>query len=624
MRCSTVLALVLLAPLPLAAQVRTSAADSSRRAVELEEIVVTADRAPGRASDAAAAVRSISRAEIESRAPTDLTTLLRDVPGVQIDPVVGSGAGVVLQGLGSDRVLVLLDGAPLAGRISGQFDLTRVSPSQIEKVEIVEGPQSTLYGSAAIGGVINLLTRRDPSPRLELATQLGSLGQRDFRGRASGRLAGISGGLDLGRRTTNVAPGRAAETVGDADRWDGMATLASALGSGRVEARVLGIEEEQSYRTASGAGTTTNFNDNSQYDALLSGTLDAAGATELRAHGSFYRHRFTRSATGERADGTAELDRQRVLDVEGIRRGTAGMHRWLAGAKVEREWLESDRIEGGERGAWTGAAFGSADWSVAPWLRATTGLRLTSGEVWGTDLAPRVSAVAYGPGSVYLKVGGARGFRAPSFKEQYTNFTNTAGPTYTVLGNPDLAPEYSWNASAEIGRSVGGVRVYGRGFRNWLRNFIETELVDPATSTFRYQNVERARTAGLEAGGAVTRGIVDLRASHAWLDTEDEASGDPLLGRAAHMSRGAVTVQPGPATLSGELVHTSSVALQRTAQGIRYQDAYARINLSAGVSIAGDARITAGVDNVADTRPAGAATNLGRRWFGGVSWGIGW
>ncbi|MGH7656755.1 MAG: TonB-dependent receptor plug domain-containing protein, partial [Gemmatimonadales bacterium] len=72
------------------AQERTSAADSSGRTVELEEIVVTANRAPGRASDAAAAVRIIGRDEIESRAPTDLTTLLRDVPGVQIDPVVGS------------------------------------------------------------------------------------------------------------------------------------------------------------------------------------------------------------------------------------------------------------------------------------------------------------------------------------------------------------------------------------------------------------------------------------------------------------------------------------------------------------------------------------------------------
>ena len=623
MRWNPVWVFILFAPLPLAAQ-ESAPPDTTRRPVQLDEIIVTADRMPGRASDASATVRTVGRAEIERRAPADLTTLLRDVPGVQIDPVVGSGAGVVLQGLGSERVLVLLDGAPLAGRIGGQFDLTRVSPSQLEQVEIVEGPQSTLYGSSALGGVVNLRTRADAAPRLELGTQVGSHGQRDFRGRASGRLGAATGGFDLGRRTVEIAPGRAAESVGDADRWDGMARVAAPLGQGRVEARVLGIEEEQSYQAASAAGSTTNFNDNRQVDGLVTAALDGDGATELRLHGSFYRHRFVRSPSARREDGTEELDRQRVLDVEGIRRGRAGMHRWLAGAKLEREWLESDRIVGGERGAWTGAAFGSADWSVAPWLRATTGLRLTSGEVWGTDLAPRVALSAYGPENVYLKLGGARGFRAPSFKEQYTSFTNTAGATYTVLGNEDLSPEFSWNASAEVGRNAGGVHVYARGFRNWLRDFIETELVDPATSTFRYQNVSRARTAGLEAGGAVTRGIVSVRASHAWLDTEDESSGEPLLGRAAHMTRGAAALEAGRATLAGEVVHTSSVALRRSAQGTSYQGAYTRINLSGGVTVAGDARITLGVDNLADTRPSGAATDLGRRWFGGLSWGIGW
>ena len=616
--------LPLLALLVLPVSLRAQESDTTRKAVELDEIVVTAERGPGRASDASAAVRSIGRADIENRAATDLTTILRDVPGVQIDPVVGSGSGVVLQGLGSERVLVLLDGAPLTGRISGQFDITRVSPSQLERVEIVEGPQSTLYGSAALGGVVNLLTRRSEGRRIELGTQVGSHGQRDLRGRASGGVAGLTGALDFGRRVSDLAPGRAAGSVGDADRWDGMARVSSQLGRGTLDARLLGIQEEQSYLSTSGGNTITNFNDNWQYDALVSATLDPAGATELRLHGSSYKHRFIRSTMGERDGGAPELDRQQVADLEGIQRGTVGRHRWLAGAKVEREWLESDRVEGGERSAWTGAAFGSADWTLTPWLRTTTGLRLTSGEVWGTDLAPRVAAIAYAPGDVYMKVGGARGFRAPSFKEQYTNFTNSAGPTYTVLGNPDLEPEHSWNASAEVGRTAGGTQVYLRGYRNWLRNFIETQLVDPATSTFVYQNVARARTAGVEAGGAVTRGMVTVRASRAFLDTEDETSGEPLLGRAKHMTRGAVSVQPGPATISGEVVHTSSVPLRRTAQGTTYQAAYARVNLSAGARVAGDARVTLGVDNVADTRPEGAATDLGRRWYGGLSWGIGW
>ena len=607
-------------PLPVLAQQTDSA---GTRPVEVDEIIVTAERGRGRASDAAAAVRSLGKVELDRRAGSDLTTILRDVPGVQIDPVVGSGAGIILQGLGSDRVLVLLDGAPIAGRIGGEFDISRISPSQLERVEIVEGPQSTLYGSTALGGVINLLTRREEGRRVEASSQVGSLGQRDFRARGSGALGRVNGSLDLGRRETDLVPGRLETTPGSALRWDGMARAGTQVGAGTIDARFLAVVEEQEYETSSRGTVSNSFNDNWQYDALVSATLDPAARTELRLHGSIYNHRFI-SSPGTRAEGAPEWDRQRVLDAEVIRRGTVGLHRWLVGAKAEREWLESDRIEGGDRAGSAVAGFGSADWTLAPWLRSTTGARVTASDHWGTDVAPRVSFIAHAPAGVYVKVGGARGFRAPSFKELYTSFTNTRGATYTVLGDPSLEPEYSWNASAEIGRTAGATRVYARGFHNWLRNFIETSLIDPATSTFRYQNVARARTAGLEAGGAVTHGIVSATASHAWLDTEDEASGEPLLGRSAHMTRAALTVQPGPASLTGEIVHSSSVPLQRSAAGTQYQDGYARINLSASAQLFGDARVTLGVDNVADVRPAGAATFLGRRWFGGLSWGMSW
>ena len=609
-----------LAVSPLAAQEPDSV---PRPAVEVDEIIVTAERGRGRASDAAAAVRSLDRADLERRAGSDLTTILRDVPGVQIDPVVGSGAGIILQGLGSDRVLVLLDGAPIAGRIGGEFDISRISPSQLERVEIVEGPQSTLYGSTALGGVVNLLTRRNEGRRIELASQLGSLGQRDFRGRASGGLGRLNGSFDLGRRESDLVPGKLETTPGSAGRWDAMARLGAPLGTGSIDARILGIVEEQEYESSSRGTVSNSFNDNWQYDALVSAALDPGARTEVRLHGSIYNHRFI-SSPGAREDGSPEWDRQRVLDAEVIRRGTAGLHRWLVGAKAEREWLESDRIDGGERAGSAVAGFGSADWMLGSSLRSTTGVRVTASDFWGTNVAPRIGLTAYAPEGVYVKVGGARGFRAPSFKELYTNFTNTRGATYTVLGDPDLEPENSWNASAEVGRAVGATRVYVRGFHNWLRNFIETSLVDPATSTFRYQNVARARTAGLEAGGMVTRGIVTASASHAYLDTEDETSGEPLLGRSAHMTRGSVTVRPGPAAVTGEVVHSSSVPLQRTAAGTTYQDAYARINLSASVALIDDARLTLGVDNLADARPAGAGTFLGRRWFGGLAWGLSW
>lgn len=616
------IALLALGAAPLAAQERDSV---PARPVVLDDINITSERLPSRASDAAAAVRTVYRAELERRGAPDLVTVLADVPGVQLDPVVGSGAGVALQGLGSDRVLVLLDGAPVAGRIGGEFDLSRVSPAQVQRIEVVEGPQSTLYGSAAIGGVVNLLTRSDTARRVELGTQVGSRNQLDTRARISGPIGGAGASLDIGRRSRDVVPGRSATLAGDVERWDGMARVASRLGAGALDARVLGIVDRQAYGT-SAQTAATSFNDNWQLDGLVSTTFDERGATELRLHGSLYDHRFMAAPSAAREEaGEPEWDRQRLLDAELVRRGALGSHRWLVGAKGEREWLESPRIEGGSIAAWSGAVFGSGEWTLSPALRASTGLRLTTGERWGSDLAPRAGLVANLAGGLYAKVAGARGFRAPSFKEQYQNFTNSHGSSsYTVLGNADLVPEQSWNASAEVGRVANGTQLYARGFHNWLTDFIETELVDPATSTFRYQNVGEARTAGIEAGGAITRGIVMARASHAWLHTEDVETGETLLGKAAHTSRGSLTVMPGPASVTGELVYTGEVPLRRSSQGTTTQAGYARLNLSGSVALPGDTRLTAGVDNLLDTEPEGAATFLGRRVFAGLTWGLSW
>jgi outer membrane receptor for ferrienterochelin and colicins len=591
--------------------------DSTKtRAVPLDPIVVTAERRPTRASDAKATVRVVSQAEIQRRALSDLPTLLRDVPGVQLDPVVGSGAGVMLQGLGSDRVLVLLDGAPIAGRISGELDLTRFDPRQFERVEIVEGPQSTLYGSSALGGVVNLLTRTDLTRRVELSSQIAEFNQRDVHGRVSGLFGAVGGALEIGRRTTDVVPGRAATTAGFANRWDGMARARR----GSSDLRLLGVQENQLYRT----GSNYNLNDNWQLDLLSQTTFGAAQRTELRVHGSAYDHRFVTSTTPDPSGGTPDWDKQRVADIELVHRGGLAQHTWLTGAKIEREWLTSARITGRSRAAWSGAVYSSADWTLGSVAELATGVRVTASEIWGTTLAPRAAITVRPVGTLQVKLGVARGFRAPSFKEQYTDFLNAG--MYAVHGNPDLEPEHSWNESVEVALSGTRGRVYVRGFANQLRNFIETRVTGDTAGVplFEYQNVGRARTNGAEVGFLTTRGIAEVSASYAYLDTKDEATGNELLGRARNTARLAAGISPGRFNLRAEVLSTSRVPLSRSGTTTRYQEAYTRLNLTSSATLATDLQLNTGVDNVADSRPVGAATERGRRWFAGLSWGVSW
>lgn len=614
------LALLSLQPCLLNAQADTA---GKARPVVLDPLTVTAERRPVRATSSASTVRVVERGEVARRATSDLTQILGEIPGLQLEPVVGSGAGISMQGLGSDRVLILLDGAPFVGRLNGQLDLTRLSPSQIERIEIVEGPQSTLYGSSALGGVVNLFTRRDPRSRAELAVQAGSFGQRDGRGRVSGTLGGTALALDAGRRTIDVAPGTAARPLGFAHRWDGMARATRAFGASVADLRVLRIQENQEYRTGATA-TTRNRNDNWQTDALATVTLGAGARTELRAHASLYDHRFEQIPAA--APSTTEWSIQNLLDVEGIRRGSLGAHAWVAGVRGEREWLESPRIVGGRRTSWAGAAFASADWRLARTLGVATGLRVSTSETWGSDLAPRAGVTWQPVGPLYAKAGLARGFRAPSFNELYLDFLQ-ARFFYSVQGNPDLRPEESWNLTAEVGAATDDASVYIRGYGNRLRDFIETVRVRDSgqIGIFSYRNVGKARTAGLEAGATVTRGRLSATGSYAWLDSENEITGEELLGRAAHTAKGSLGWSAWRLALRAEALHVGRVPLSRSAQGVvSYQEPHTRVNASGSVDLFHDAALTLGVDNLTDEVPVGAATVLGRRWYGGLSWGIGW
>jgi len=612
-------------PAVAAAQQDTTAkSDSARRpATVLDPIVVTAERRPTPASDVTAPVIVVDSAALARRSAPDVTAVLADVPGIQPEAVVGSGSGIYLQGLGSDRVLVLLDGAPMAGRLNGEFDLSRISPADLERIEIVEGPQSTLYGSTALGGVVNLITSREVLPRAQFSSTMGSFGQRDYELRlgtplgASGWVASLEGD----HRAVDALPGANPGTVGSAERWDFMGRLSGGVGSTAIDVRLMTIDESQKYSIAPDHLTSTNL----QYDGLVKLAFGSEGRTELRLHGSWYDHRFV-DATDSAGTQPPSFDRERIADAELVRRGGIGASGWVAGAKLDREWLLSDRVSGYDRAASTGALYASVDWALSPALHVTTGARLTASEIWGADFSPRVGAALRAPGGLYLKAEVAHGFRAPSFDEQYLQLVQ-AQFGYAVSGNSSLKPEQSWNVTGEAGLARSDVHLYVRGFANRLRDFIEANQTGDSSGIllFTYENVDRARTGGVEAGGSVTRGLVTAAASYTWLSTRDVTTNSDLLGRAAHAANASLTLGRGGWSVNGTAVYTGQEPVARDQAGVvSYQGAFTRFNASASAPIARGVKFTVGADDLTDAKPSGAALIWGRRVYAAASVGVGW
>lgn len=587
----------------------------------LDEIVVTAARRPQLLAETVVPTRLVTREQIEQSGAPDAAAVLVEQTGIQLEGGTPAGAGVMLQGLGAQRVLVLLDGQPLVGRVAGHFDLSRIPAGILERIEIVEGPQSTLYGSDAMGGVVNLVTRAptDEPLTLDAAVVGGSQGRRDVDAAARGTTAGFGYALQGGVHAVDLAPGIAGDEATLADRWDGTARVNwRASPELAFDAGGLVVAERQRYRT----GQLFRFADNEQWSARL-------GATWTRGAHSFapllYYSRFdhlSRAALGDQpVTEEGERDVQQLAELELVYSGLLAGATVDGGVELRREWIEADRVEGGDRTSETVEPFVQAGWTFGP-ATVVPGGRLAWSEQWGTTFTPRVATLVRLDGGLALRGSVGRGFRAPDFKELYLDFVNVPAG-YAVNGNPDLRPERStsyaldaeWAAGAAFGR-VGA-------FHTEFRDFIETGEQD-ATGTFTYDNLASGHTRGVEVEGGVAWQSLRAEAGYALLDTRDDATGGPLLGRAEHSARVSLAGRlphDFDASLTG--LYTGPTPIARDADGrvSDERDSFLRLDARVSRALPGSLEVAAGVENLLDAEPGSDWPGFtGRRVYGGVTW----
>ena len=285
-------------------------------ALPVEELVVTASRRPERLADAVVTTELIDRRTIEATAAPDMAAVLTEQTGIQLAGGHPSGTGVMLQGLSSERVLVLLDGQPLSGRLSGTFDLARIPTTAVERVEVVKGPQSTLYGSEAMGGVVNIITRRPNGIASRLDTRL-------LMGGAGRKQADITGEAGIGTVRANGTVGlRQQDRVpGDADVEGALAKESDASGAivwrpeahYRVEASGLYTKE----RLRSMSGTLYTFGDNTQIAGRLVGKRETpTHLLQATLHGSEFTNLARMSAYPEPIAGTGNTQVQRLIEAD--------------------------------------------------------------------------------------------------------------------------------------------------------------------------------------------------------------------------------------------------------------------------------------------------------------------
>jgi outer membrane receptor for ferrienterochelin and colicins len=535
-----------------------------------KQTVVTASRTERKLEDVVVATEVITRRQIQATGARDLGQLLQQHPGVELVHTF-RGTGLRLQGMDPEYVLILVDGERVSGRVGTTLDLGRFSLRDVERVEIVKGPAAALYGADAIGGVVNLITRRVQRP-LEASARgsFGTLLEGDVRAHAGTKQGPFEVRVGGGYRTRNPydwQPTDAATSGAGLRRLDGDLALAwSPDDTSRLWLRSQYNRRDENAVDLNPSGAVLDRRQRQeQFDVSLGGREQLLPNTSLLARGHFglFREQLLQDQRGSR--GLDDYSQNITRLYEGVVQADhrLGDHALTGGLELLGERLSSARLEESPVARLRGGAFLQDEWDVAlssdasgPRLKVAPGFRFDLDSQFGGAPSPRL-ALKLDPGpAVTVRASVGLGFRPPSFQELYLRFSNQ-GVGYIVAGNRNLSPERSAavNVGVDWRPPIDGWLFSASGFHTRLNNLINITAggtPDPDNPvTFSYENVARAYTQGLELNGRIRLPVRStyLDLGYMLLDAKDLTRDRPLEGRARHRVNAQLATRYRPLNL---------------------------------------------------------------------------
>lgn len=546
-----------------AAAVPFSAQGQTTPDATLPEMVVTATRLPTPLEQVASSVTVITADDIARNNYRTLPEALRTVPGVDVVSLGPSGAatGVFVRGTESNHTLVLLDGIEIndPSTADGQFDFANIMLEDVERIEFLRGSQSTLYGSDAIGGVVNIITKRGRGPaRFSARLEGGTDSTLNQAASVSGAYEKVDYRLSVERLDTegqSVTPKRNRPDGVNSEK-DGFENLSLAASGGvqiteTVRANVVAryidseVELDPSPEDPNADQESDQFFGRAEVEATL---FDGFFDNRLGVGYTDYDRRFNNPADGLSADFANSTFEGRKLkfDWQGDLYLTETQTLTL-GAETEKEDSDSrSSFSSGFRSRTnndvrTSAGFAQLQSSFFDRLFSTLGLRIDAHDRFGKEVTGRV-AVTYlhRETDTKLKASYGNGFKAPSLEQLFgASFFDPFGQVFS--GNPDLNPERSHAVEAGIEQTLWQDRLTLGG----TFFYIEIDDLISFNDTFTtLVNVDEAKIRGIEAFVAVRPlPALGLRVDYTFTETEDEETGDNLLRRPRHKASVSADLQ---------------------------------------------------------------------------------
>lgn len=532
-----IIALLLYAVPQVSAQSILDGKKTEDLSLMLEEVVVTGTGTEHYLKDAPVQTEVITRRALEQFQARSMEELLAGLSPSLTFHDGSMGSHIQLNGLNNDYILILIDGKRMNGDVGGQNDLNLLNPANIERIEIVKGAASSLYGSDAIAGVINIITKKHhDKTEFTSTSRVGAYG--DVRESASlgltiGQVKSMTGvnfhhtdgwrNTDLQWNQQQLKPGSTMKTVNRSTNytltenldWNVNDRLSLTASGSYYERWVVRPHGPWSYLPNDFYYRNYGFAAGGKYRLGKRNYLTADLSYDR--YGYFYDYKL-QEVTDYFKDGDriTYFPGQRIK--QSVQRQVLGQakgvfyigdrHLLNTGFEYLYNHLESPHhIDGDRASVYTLAAYAQEEWTAADDVVLTAGARGTVHKETGFNLSPKI-AVLYNKGDFRLRASYALGYKSPTVKELYYNYTATlgGGSLTAYHGNKDLKAQTSQYAS--VGAEYAGRKFQASvtAYANFLRNMIELveinltaeEKLDEIEKSKMYLNLTQARIWGVD------------------------------------------------------------------------------------------------------------------------------
>lgn len=505
-----------------------------------DSVVVTATRTERKLSNLTVPVTIINAKTIQQNGALRLTDILKEQTGLNLTS--GFGAGVQLQGLNPDYTIILINGEPLVGRTAGVLDLNRIALGNIKKIEIVKGPSSSLYGSEAMAGVINIITDASYGAPITVGLRYGTYNTLDANLESKWNTKNVLYQGFYNVYSTDgysIRPNSNSRVTTPIDRYSTTQQLKLNISTKTnlvFNTRFTQEQIQNEIAVANNGVTIYSIGKESIKDANLSASLNHRFSTTLKTSIRAYTTTYDAVQNLVTINGLPyrdvlnhnfkRIENQTDWDIQKKLQAVFGIGAVWEGVKSSRYDSEQIRKQNEIQYAFT-----QWEWKPTEKFTFISGLRFDNNTQFASALSPKVSMLYKLNPQHQFKLSIGQGFKAPDFRQLFLDFTNAAAGSYSVFGVAQaqqviakldalgqignlfpsyyqlkaLKPEYSngvhftwdWKINTRSNVSV-------QFFRNDIKNLIESQQVGTYISgaqIYSYLNIGRAFTTGFELEG---------------------------------------------------------------------------------------------------------------------------